>query len=301
MKGFFNLVIIVALGFIGYIAYPAGMDFLRSKNWLPAADAKAPANTAATTVPTTPKEVPPANPPPTVAKPAPLPGPVAGGPGEDQAKALGIKSLGEITANWTKVPQKAFPPKITLKADTTFALGEGNTMKIASGRDAVPVALAADGVLTISPGEGSGLRAMLPVDQTDFKERVTARYNEGVQRIKESMAARRDKERERIAAAADTSEEVKARAGEVPKSATDEDRYLALMKASVANGELQGITPDKITTWKWLGYEDVNGTGYWTGVAVFSKSTYFGEFEAEAKAFIRQGKVEKWAMPGIDE
>ena len=303
MKGFFNLVVIVALGFIGYIAYPAGMDFLRSKNWLPSATDHPTAGGAATDAPAPagePAPAPPVQPAPVVPKPAPPPA-VATGSADAGIPMPVIKSLEEITGNWMKVPQKAIPPKVTLKAEASFALSQGNTMKLSAGRDAVPVALAADGTLTITPRTGSDLRATLPVDQTDFKERVTTRYNEGVARIKADVEARRAKERARIAAAAGTSEEVKSQAGEVPKSATDEERYLALMKESVANGELKDITPDKVTRWKWLGYEDVGGTGYWTGVAVFQKSTYFGEFETEAKAFIRQGKVEKWTQPGIDE
>jgi hypothetical protein len=122
-----------------------------------------------------------------------------------------------------------------------------------------------------------------------------------VARIKERIVARREEERARIAAASTTSDTVKAEAGEVPQDASDEEKYLAIMKQSVANGELKDVTPDKVKSWRWIGYEEIGGTGYWTGAAIISKETYFGEFETEAKALIRQGKVEKWTLPGVQE
>ncbi len=306
MKSIFTFAVILALGFIGYIAYPAGLDFFRSQNWLPTADKSAAVPNATTPTPTPAAPapapaVPTTPPPPPVVAPTPPPP----APTDDAVSKLvpmpTIKSLEEITANWTNVPERAFPPKVVLKTDAAFALPQGNSMTLSAGRDATPISLAADGTLTVAPRAGSNLRATLPVSQTDFKESVTARYNEGVARIKEGIEARRQKERARLATAATTSDEEKASAGEVPKSASDEERYLALMKQSVANGELKDVTPDKVKSWRWLGYEDVGGTGYWTGVAIITKETYFGEFETEAKAYIRQGKIEKWTLPGVDE
>lgn len=308
MKGLFTFAIVVALGFMGYIAYPSAMDYFRAQNWLPAAakpttdvasgsSEGVPAPSApATSVPETPAPEP---------EPTPAPPPVPAPTPDDEIARLvpmpKIKSLEEITANWTKVPQNAYPPQITLNADAMFQLAQGNTMRLSAGKSAVPISLAADGTLTLAPRAGSELRATLPVDQTDFKEVVTKRYEEGVARIKARIEERREEERARIAAAANTSDAVKAEAGEVPKDATDEEKYLAIMKTSVANGELKDVTTDKVKSWRWIGFEEVNGTGYWTGAAIIVKETYFGEFETEAKAFIRQGKVEKWALPGVQE
>lgn len=309
MKGFFTFAIVVALGFMGYIAYPSAIEYFRSQNWLPAAPDK-PAETAKAPEPGTPVADPAPAPPPAPAPtpapeppPPPPPAPVSATDAELErlVPMPAIKSLEDITANWTNVPQNAFPPQITLKADAVFQLPQGNTMKLSAGKNAVPVSLATDGTLSVTMRAGSELRATLPVDQTDFKELVTKRYEEGVARIKERILARREEERARIAAASTTSDTVKAQAGEVPKDASDEEKYLAIMKQSVANGELKDVTPDKVKSWRWIGYEEIGGTGYWTGAAIITKETYFGEFETEAKALIRQGKVEKWTLPGVQE
>jgi hypothetical protein len=308
MKGFFTFAIVVALGFMGYIAYPSAVEYFRSQNWLPAAPAK-PAETAKTPEAEKPAPVPsPAPTPAPAPEPAPAPAPPPPAPATATDAELErlvpmpkIKSLEEITSNWASVPQNAFPPQITLKADAVFQLPQGNTMRLSAGKNAVPVSLAADGTLTVTMRAGSELAATLPVDQTDFKELVTKRYEEGVARIKERIVARREEERARIAAASTTSDTVKAEAGEVPQDASDEEKYLAIMKQSVANGELKDVTPDKVKSWRWIGYEEIGGTGYWTGAAIISKETYFGEFETEAKALIRQGKVEKWTLPGVQE
>lgn len=309
MKGFFTFAIVVALGFMGYIAYPSAADYFRDRNWLPPAAEKTAdlgqlkeAPKPATTPSPAPPEVTSPAAAPAVA-PIPPSAPVSANDAELErlVPMPNIKSLEDITSNWTKVPQNAYPPQVTLKADAVFQLPQGNTMNLSAGKSAVPISLAADGQLTIAMRAGSDLRASLPVDQTDFKELVSMRYDEGVARIKADVAARREKERSRIAAAATTSETVKAQAGDVPKDASDEEKYLAIMKESVANGELKDVTLDKVKSWRWIGYEEIAGTGYWTGAAIITKETYFGEFETEAKALIRQGKVEKWTLPGVQE
>jgi hypothetical protein len=300
---------VVALGFMGYIAYPSAVDYFRTQKWLPSEPGKPAetAQTAAADLPaTTPSPAPtpapaPAPAPPTAPPTAPAPMSASDAELERLVPMPNIKSLEEITSNWASVPQNAYPPQITLKADAVFQLPQGNTMRLSAGKNAVPVSLAADGTLAVTMRAGSELTATLPVDQTDFKELVTKRYEEGVARIKDRILARREEERARIAAAATTSDTVKAEAGEVPKDASDEEKYLALMKQSVANGELKDVTPDKVKSWRWIGYEEIGGTGYWTGAAIITKETYFGEFETEAKALIRQGKVEKWTLPGVQE
>lgn len=303
MKGFFTFAIVVALGFMGYIAYPSAVDYFRNQNWMPPAPAK-PAETTKTTEADKPSVSPAPAPIPSPApSPAPAPAPLSATDAELErlVPMPNIKSLEQITSNWTSVPQNAYPPQVTLKADAVFQLPQGNTMSLSAGKNAVPVSLGADGQLAVTLRAGSELRAALPVDQTDFKELVTKRYEEGVARIKEGVQARREAERARFATAATTSDTVKAEAGEVPKDASDEEKYLAIMKQSVANGELKDVTTDKVKSWRWIGYEEIGGTGYWTGAAIISKETYFGEFETEAKALIRQGKVEKWTLPGVQE
>ena len=305
MKGFSTFLTILALIALGYFAYPAAMDFFRDMGWMPKNKVVANVPAVPEVSPPSAPVTPPSVPTPVVPTPAPTVPTTATTPDVDaQVSRIPepvIKSLEEITANWKNVPERAFPSTITINADAVFKLPQGNMMKLSAGKPAVPMALDASGMLTIAPRPGSALRAQLPVDQTDFKQRVTERYEAGVARIRQNIQKRRDAERERLANAAAVSEDIKASAGSVPKTSSDEALYIALMKSSVENGDLKDVTIDKVKSWRFIGYEDIQGVGYWTGAAVILKTTFFGDFETEAKALIRQGKVEKWLLPGVDE
>ncbi len=43
-----------------------------------------------------------------------------------------------------------------------------------------------------------------------------------------------------------------------------------------------------------------NNEFYFPILKNFSEKNFGGEFETEAKAYMRQGKVEKWVLPGVD-
>lgn len=310
MKSLFQFAVILALVVLGWFIYPTIEEFLRSQDLLPAAEAdtgkEPPEETGEVEeTPAEPEPVavtPPAPQPEPEPEPEPAPAPAVD---DDKIAALipmpTIPSLEDITSDWTDVPEKAFPPKITTKDDIDFTLAGDNRMKLSAGRELIPVDVNLDGQLVVTPRRGSALKASVPMEKTNFKELVTQRYEEGVARILADVERRREEERQRLTVAATVPETRKAEAGEVPKTQSDEERYIALMKASLAAGELEGVTPSQVKAWRWLGYEERDGTGYWTGAAVVTKSTYFGDFETEARALIRHGKVEKWLLPGVEE
>jgi hypothetical protein len=304
MRTFFQFIVIVALAVLGWFLYPLVANYLRQQDLLaPAAPKRPPEPVPVAAAAPDPAPAPAPAPTPAPA-PAPTPTPAPPAPGsEDLASRIPmprIAALEEITGNWQAVPQRAFPKLIAIQEDVSFAMEGGNSMKLSAGRELHPLELAADGTLTVAPREGSELRATIAVDKTDFKERVTKRYEEGVERIRLAVEERREAERRRMATEASASDERKAEAGEIPRSSSDQERYLELMRASVAGGELQGVTSDKVRAWRWFGYEEIDGTGYWTGSAMVATETYFGEFETEAKALIRNGRVERWVLPGVE-
>ena len=300
MRSLFQFLVIAALVACGYFLYPVVEHFLRGHGYLPPDQAAVPVRPAAAVVPAPAPE-------PAVA-PAPEPAPAAGlAPRPEPAVPATpggsdlprIKTLEEMTDNWRNVPARAFPKRVTIQSPVEFAMAGGNSMKMVEGREVVPLALSAEGMLTVASGEGSEMKAVIPVDQTDFKDRVTKRYNDGVVKILDQAVARQQAERATAPEAGGTATPPATVPEGVP--ATEADRNLALMRESVAAGALEGVTPGQVKAWRWVGFEEIEGVGYQTGVAVVTKQTYFGEYETEAKALIRNGKVERWVLPGVDE
>ena len=302
MRSFFQFLVIAALVACGYFLYPVVTDFLRGHGYLPLDQAAVPVRPA-------PAVVSAAEPAPPVA-PAPEPAPAAALPPRPEpavpaipggSELPRIKTLEEMTDNWRNVPARAFPKRVAIKSPVEFDMGGGNRMKMAEGREVVPLALSAEGMLTVASGEGSATKAVIPVDQTDFKDRVTKRYNDGMVKILDQAVARQQAERERATTPepGGTATPPATVAEGVP--AAEADRNLALMRESVAAGALAGVTPGQVKAWRWIGFEEIEGVGYQTGVAVVTKQTYFGEYETEAKALIRNGEVERWVLPGVDE
>ena len=302
MRSFVQFLVIAALVACGYFLYPVVADFLRGHGYLPLDQAAVPVRPAPAVVPA-PEPAPPV-------APAPEPAPAAALPPRPEpavpaipggSELPRIKTLEEMTDNWRNVPARAFPKRVTIKSPVEFDMGGGNRMKMAEGREVVPLALSAEGMLTVASGEGSATKAVIPVDQTDFKDRVTKRYNDGMVKILDQAVARQQAELERS-----TTPEPGGTASPpatVPEGvpAAEADRNLALMRESVAAGALAGVTPGQVKAWRWIGFEEIEGVGYQTGVAVVTKQTYFGEYETEAKALIRNGEVERWVLPGVDE
>ena len=300
MRSLFQFLVIAALVACGYFLYPVVEHFLRGHGYLPPDQAAVPVRPAAAVVPAPAPE-------PAVA-PAPEPAPAAGlAPRPEPAVPATpggsdlprIKTLEEMTDNWRNVPARAFPKRVTIQSPVEFAMAGGNSMKMVEGREVVPLALSAEGMLTVASGEGSEMKAVIPVDQTDFKDRVTKRYNDGVVKILDQAVARQQAERATAPEAGGPAPPPATVPEGVP--ATEADRNLALMRESVAAGALEGVTPGQVKAWRWVGFEEIEGVGYQTGVAVVTKQTYFGEYETEAKALIRNGKVERWVLPGVDE
>lgn len=203
-----------------------------------------------------------------------------------------IKSLDEITSNWTAVPARALPQKITLKKDLQFQLGTTGSVTKPADSVVYTVGTNSSAQVRVLMASDSNNEALVAMDDTDFKERVTEMYDKGVAGIRAHVDAQRESERSRIASAATITEAEKA-AVRTPTTATSTDE-IEIMKSSIASGELAGLSPSDITTYRKLGFEKDGQTVFQIGAAVYDVETMFGTFQTEAKAFIRDGKVIRW-------
>lgn len=294
MKSFGNILFFVVLLLLGYAIYPSLSEYL---GWDKKTDSSTPAEIADTsddeqdassTVTDTTPDRPNRPIPPAVQSSATTDSTSL----EERFPYPMIKSLDEITSNWTAVPERALPSQITLKKDLQFALGTSGSVTKPADSDVYPVGTNGSLQVRVAMAPGSENEALVAMDDTDFKERVTEMYNNGVAGIRARVDAQRDAERTRIAASATITEAEKATVSS-PTATTSTDE-IEIMKSSIARGELAGLSPSDITTYRKLGFEKDGQTVFQVGAAVYDVKTMFGTFQTEAKAFIREGKVVRW-------
>lgn len=75
-----------------------------------------------------------------------------------------------------------------------------------------------------------------------------------------------------------------------------DEEIIEVMKQSIAGGAVKEFTIDQIKEngWKANGDETIDGTEYQTGLAAYEAATIFGVRPVQAKALIKDGKVERW-------
>lgn len=83
---------------------------------------------------------------------------------------------------------------------------------------------------------------------------------------------------------------------EPPAPAGDVD-VVAVMQASIRSGEIKEFNETQVQGWQ-AGEEEVSdGTTYQTGLVAYTAETLFGVRTIQAKAYIKDGKVERWIWP----
>lgn len=206
-----------------------------------------------------------------------------------------IPSLDSLTSKWQVMPATAFPRQVKLNQPVTFQMGTGSS-RLAAG--AVVTALALDkGMLTLAPTQESAARAVLPPDQTDFKQQVAANYEEWKRQNLD--AARRRWERGQA-----IREQAQAHASQLSadgRPRPDTGGAYPLLLASMNAGEVTEITPKKVTRWGRPELREVDGQPTWCINVDFKTVVYCGPIDATAQAQVRNGKVVAWIYPGSGE
>lgn len=73
-----------------------------------------------------------------------------------------------------------------------------------------------------------------------------------------------------------------------------DEAIVELMKTSIAGGAVKEFTSAQVKGWKASGEETIDGTTYQTGLAAYEAETIFGVRPVQAKALIKDGKIERW-------
>lgn len=215
-----------------------------------------------------------------------------------------ILPLGVIVNNWANVPPRAFPAEVTAKVPLKFSLivdgQEIGSSEVAPGTPLKPIQLVGDQLTIGSPGNVA-MTKVLPLDQTDFKERVTARYEEFVEMKTNEVETLRARVKQSVQS---DPTKMAALQGKAPATPSGDARF-APVKASLTNGDAPSVTLEEATSFAWNGSEtitdgDFAGT-YDTVTVNFEVKTIFGKFPAEYKALLRGGKVVAWIDPFTEE
>ena len=195
-----------------------------------------------------------------------------------------------VVNDWKKVPWNAYPETVTIRVRLEYdVLRDGEVVgrgELMPGSEVQPVELAGS-TLKISTLGAMPTHASIDVEQTDFKERVTANYEESVRRKTEAVLAKRAAGRDRLAAAA--AHEKKMRT----YNEGDDPRFDAV-RESLRRGDAGFYQLDAASRWRWAGKETIGGTDYDVVYVMMASESAFGVIQRELKVLLRDDQVVKW-------
>lgn len=207
------------------------------------------------------------------------------------------KPLEEIVANWQDVPQKVVDAVkvVTVNVEAEYKLfangAEIGSSKAVAGHRAKPLKFR-PGQLLVTNSRDGNTKAVVAVEDTDFKDQVQALYDEQV-----------EKGRQRVFAARKAAEEALSRqsaGGEVATgfgSAGSDPRFKPAVDY-LASGKMITHTLDEAKQWIWLGKETHEGKTYDAILVNFDTETIFGVFPHSMKCLMENGRVITWISAG---
>ncbi len=212
-----------------------------------------------------------------------------------------IRPLIEIVDNWNRVPIKAYPKQVTLKQEVSFQLvvdGQAiGASKVRVGQQVAPLKLSGE-ILQVVSLANRTMKSQVPVDQTDFKEQISKRYDSFVAKTRAQVLANRDKAKKKL----EEYPELAMKFSGVEKGWDNQnDPRFAPVKSSLAEGEVKAVQLNEAKQFRWNGSERINGDKYrgtYDTVSVkFEVKTIFGVFPNEFKCLLQAGRVVGWIDP----
>lgn len=210
--------------------------------------------------------------------------------------------IDEVTKNWTALPASSFPRQIKMNKSVDFVMTVGaNKIGSKSNPGATGVALSQEGEdLVVAPSQGSNARGKIAISDTDIKELLTAGYENW--KVQRTAALKQDWLRAKNAAAAPTHSTALSnapKAAEATNLKNDKptkarNGSYPLLLESMQKGQVTEVTEQNITKWEDPVPETVDGKNYWVVIVSYTTKTMFGDFPTAAKAYVHNGKVEKW-------
>lgn len=208
------------------------------------------------------------------------------------------KPLEEIVGNWQNVPQKVVDAitAVTVKVEAEYKLfANGNEIgssKAPPGHRAKPLKFR-PGQLLVTNSRDGNIKAVVNIDETDFKEQVRAVYNEQVEKGRQRVLAARKEAETALAGQPGGG----AALAEALGSAQADPRFKPAVEY-LAAGKMITHTLDEARQWIWLGKEQHEGKSYEAILVHFETETIFGMFPHSMKCLLENGRVVKWVPVG---
>lgn len=208
-----------------------------------------------------------------------------------------IATIEEATQNWTAIPERAFPRSVVLKQAVEIKMSVGSG-QLAAGTSAIALA-ANQGILTVTPAEGSTARGSIAVTATDFPDQIQSAYEtwkaHRIELARKSWEARQQNTQgSAVVATADQLDP----AG---KPLANSDGSYGLLLESMKKGQVNEITPQKILRWGLPRTGQVDGKTGWLIDVEYNTMTLFGLFDVQAQAQILDGRLVRWIYTGSGE
>ena len=224
--------------------------------------------------------------------------------------------LAEAVKNWTAIPTKLFPLPVAVAKELNFSDQTGGSIAVPVG-GAVFVNAQRGPQLLVRPGRSSRMQTYVNIDDTTLKNVVTKIYETNVNGWNRLVDKQRQDARDRILAGMPivpgnvavsapanqpTSEPVRPRPvlkidptfGTKPS--VDNRGRVEVALASIRAKGLEDCQEQFIQRWGVLKQERIQGRPYWTVEVSFLVDSIFGRFPKDAKALIRNGRLEKWVV-----
>tara|TARA_R110002096_G_scaffold46589_1_gene124285 strand:+ start:3461 stop:4417 length:957 start_codon:yes stop_codon:yes gene_type:complete len=218
-----------------------------------------------------------------------------------------ILPLKEIVGNWANVPDRAFPPEIRCSEPVMFELVVNGQVvggsSVDPGIPLKPVRLIGD-QLVVSSLANATMSNQVSVDKTDFKQRITKRYDDFAARKIAEVDEMRAKVKRIVEADPAKLALLKGESSPPVAAASATDSRFTPVKKSIVNGALATVKPEETKSFFWNGTQTVGGAypgTYDTVTVLFEVETIFGKFPVKYKALIKGGQVIGWIDPFTED
>lgn len=200
-----------------------------------------------------------------------------------------------VTKNWTTLPPQAFPRQVKIRKSIEIRMSAGSST-LPDGAEVTALSIA-EGNLTVAPTPESTARGTVSIRDTDLIDELNQRYDAWVQarvdlareawEFRLTQAKAGDGKPMTVVATADM---LDSKGRPVKNASGSYD----LLLASIASRQVTEIDPERILRWGNPMSQDLDGVPHWAIDVFYMFDTIFGPFEAQARAFVRDGRVTDW-------
>jgi hypothetical protein len=192
----------------------------------------------------------------------------------------------ELQIDLTSLRPDQLPERVMLYAETKASDASGVVIKIEPG-SRVKLLRVEGGNAIISPGAGA-FEGIVPVNGTDLLQQLAANPpQEKTEPAPEPVPAEETTPMPEPAPAEESPPEPAAESAPVAD-------VIGTMQASIRAGQIKEFSFAQVQEWTQEPDEEIDGEKYQIGIATYKAETLFGVRAIQAKALIKDGKVQRW-------